>query len=210
MTRKRPYLFLFLVGGWLLATLACNAPLGGATIPAPPTLVTPSSSTPLTPSSPSPDTIPATGAPLDTVAPDVLPTFTPIVSTGTTLAEPSLEATSSTSVAVTPLATTAIPDTTTVTVPVPQGILSFTYTISWSISEQNPFIAVALVTMNAQGGNGVYTYYRDDLQQDGPVFTYQWATCRDNPGSLRVDSGDGQSVRFNYYEIPPCPQTPSP
>ncbi len=201
MTTKRPFSLLFVVGVWLLLTLACNAPLGGATIPAAPTLVTPSQTTP------APDSAPATGVPLETLAPDVLPTFTPIISgEGTVAAAPSLEATALTPIAVTPLATVS-PSTTT-TPPVQQGILSFTYTISWSISEQNPFLAVAFVTMNAQGGDGVYTYYHDDLRQDGSVFTYQWATCRGNPGSLRVDSGDGQSVRTDYFETPPCPQTP--
>lgn len=205
MTSKRHFSLFLVVGVWLLATLACNAPLGGATVPAPPTLVTLSATT-LSPASPG--TALATGAPLDTIAPGVLPTFTPITSGGTPPAEPSLQATSLTPVVVTSSTTTPAPGTTTA--PAPQGILSFTYTISWSISEQNPFIAVASVTMNAQGGDGVYTYYRDDLKQDGSVFSYQWATCRGNPGSLRVDSGDGQSVRYDYYETPPCPQTPSP
>jgi hypothetical protein len=47
------------------------------------------------------------------------------------------------------------------------------------------------------------------MEVDGPVFEYEWSTCRGNPGSLRVDSSDGQSVLKNYFENPPCP-TPTP
>jgi hypothetical protein len=73
----------------------------------------------------------------------------------------------------------------------------------------NPYLAIAHVTLTAQGGTGVYAFYRDDLPLQGPVFDYQWASCRGNPGSFRVDDSSGQSARLNYFEQPPCP-TPTP
>lgn len=180
---------------WLLTILACNAPVRQATIPAPPTLITtPAATVTLA-------TEPSAAAPTPT-SNAVLPTFTPV---GT----PNLNITLAGS---TPAPTVTLAGTPgeTGTPPPSQGDLSFTYQITWSISEQNPYLAVAQVTMQAQGGNGQYTYYHDDIRQDGPAFMYQWATCRGNPGSLRVDSSDGQSVRVNYFETPPCPPTPVP
>ncbi|MBP8001417.1 MAG: hypothetical protein KA314_17755 [Chloroflexi bacterium] len=181
---------------WLCTTLACNAPVGQSTIPVRPTLI-PSQATTL----PTNELTPASTLPLLTPNPGALPTFTPIVESGTTPSQPTLAG-------FTPAPTVTIPGAATseTLTPLPQsGSLSFTYSLEWTISTENPFIAIALVTITAQGGDGHYTYYHDDLIQSGPVFTYEWAVCRDNPGSVRVDSGDGQSSRINYFEIPPCP-----
>lgn len=91
------------------------------------------------------------------------------------------------------------------------GPLTFSHNITWRLKDAAAKIAIATVTINAKGGDGDYTYYRDDLPVDGPVFEYEWATCRGNPGSLRVDSGDGQTRRIEYFENPPCPTaTPTP
>ena len=85
------------------------------------------------------------------------------------------------------------------------GPLSFTYHISWRLKDASAKMAIATVIIDAKGGSGVYTYYRDDLEVDGPVFEYEWSTCSGNPGSLRVDSTDGQTARVEYFENPPCP-----
>lgn len=85
------------------------------------------------------------------------------------------------------------------------GLLTFDYTIDWRVDPNNEAVALARVTIEVSGGNGDYVYFHDELPVDGPVFEYRWATCRDNPGSLRVNSADGQTVRTNYFETPPCP-----
>jgi hypothetical protein len=97
------------------------------------------------------------------------------------------------------------------TAPPPGDIeeISFTYEITWQLKENDPAFSIATVVIHADGGDLPYTYYRDDIEVDGPVFRYEWATCKANPGSLRVDSADGQSVREDYFENPPCP-TPTP
>ncbi len=105
----------------------------------------------------------------------------------------------------TPTETATAPSQSTPTEEAEVGPLSFTYTIEWEVTS-DPAFAIATVTIVATGGSGGYQYFRDDLPVDGPIFQYQWATCRANPGSLRVDSADGQSVRTNYFETPPCPE----
>lgn len=194
---------------WLALVLACNAPLEPEpTLPAPQLVTqTPGGAT-LPPADsgtaapPSPDA--EGGATIAVTAP--LPTFTPIQATpsattsgdaGPTLA-PTVTLPSAGPTATRPPAATGAVS----------GPLSFTYTIDWRLSPDNPYQAIAYVVIYASGGDGNYTYYRDDLPVAGPAFTYQWAACRGNPGSLRVDSA-GQSVRQNYFENPPCP-TPTP
>jgi len=192
---------------WLLVSLACNAPVGRQpTVEPPPTPGLTVTAVPIAPPA-DPSVAPAT-IPILTTAivpeepeatPALLPTFTPIA--GPTLAA-------------TPTATTASATTSPATPrpassPTSAGPLDFSYSISWQLTASNPFMAVARVTIQATGGSGVYTYYHDDILQSGATFQYNWAACQGNPGSLRVDSSDGQSVRKNYFETPPCP-TPTP
>jgi hypothetical protein len=89
------------------------------------------------------------------------------------------------------------------------GPLDFSYNVSWMLSPSDPQLAIATVTINATGGGGGYRYYRDDLEVEGPVFSYEWGICRANPGSFRVDSSDGQSKKVDFFLAPPCP-TPTP
>jgi hypothetical protein len=130
------------------------------------------------------------------------PTFTPI-------RQPTLAAT------LTPSATpsrrpTSTPRPGVTSTPVKTGgPLDFSYNIQWRFKDAAALVSIATVTINATGGSGVYAYFRDDLQVDGPVFEYEWASCHANPGSLRVDSSDGQSKRVDYFQNPPCP-TPTP
>ncbi|MFZ0544344.1 MAG: hypothetical protein WAM60_02830 [Candidatus Promineifilaceae bacterium] len=181
------------IGGFIglvaLMALACNAPIGGSNTPAPPPPATSAVTTPQPTQTPveSP-TVPAEETPV------VLPTFTPIQAT----------VPSGSTATVTATATETTPPA-TATETADSGPLSFTYTIQWEVSAGNPGVAIATVMINATGGGGGYHYFRDDLPVAGPVFTYEWATCRANPGSLRVDSADGQTVRTDYYENPPCP-----
>jgi hypothetical protein len=201
---------------WLLAALACNAPIAREPAPQPPLLPTATPTTmivssPLPPSEtpPAPATIPIlqTATPLQeeatgTAAP--LPTFTPI-------AQPTLAATKEPTNTATAAAQPATPRPTNTPTPASRGPLDFSYSIAWRLTAENPFMAVARVTIQATGGSGVYTYFHDDIQRSGPTFEYNWAACQGNPGSFRVDSSDGQSVRKSYFETAPCPTpTPSP
>ncbi|UCG22694.1 MAG: hypothetical protein JSW55_10960 [Chloroflexota bacterium] len=197
------------------AGLACNAPLAEdeAITVTPPD--SPESTEPVEPAATSdevtlaaPQTVPAS---LETeeageATPEALPTFTPIE-------PPTLAATLTASATLRPTATTR-PGGTPKPTPTPPDIggpLSFTYEISGRLKDASATQAIATVTIDAKGGSGEYTYFRDDLPVDGPVFEYEWATCSGNPGSLRVDSSDGQTARTEYFENPPCPtSTPTP
>ncbi len=88
--------------------------------------------------------------------------------------------------------------------------LTFVWEIGWELNEGNPGMATATITVTVAGGSGQYTYFHDDIVQDGPVFSYQWASCKPRPGSVRVDSSDGQSVKEDYFERSPCPATNTP
>lgn len=70
----------------------------------------------------------------------------------------------------------------------------------------------AEIAVWARGGDGWYTYYRDDLDhpiagptQGGLVYPISWRTCGGAPGTFIVRSGDGQEVRESYWvEAPHC------
>ena len=196
----------------LAAGLACNAPLAEdeaitETPTATPESIEPAAS-PEEATLAAPQTAPASvqteEAGMETTEP--IPTFTPI-------RQPTLAATLTLSPTPRPTAT-ARPGGTSRPTSTPSdagGPLSFTYNITWRLKDASATQAIATVTIDAKGGSGVYTYYRDDLRVDGPVFEYEWATCSGNPGSLRVDSTDGQTARTEYFENPPCPTaTPTP
>ena len=62
----------------------------------------------------------------------------------------------------------------------------------------------------AQGGDGWYTYYRDDIDhpiagptQGGVGYRISWRTCGGAPGTFIVRSGDGQEAREHYWVEPP-------
>jgi hypothetical protein len=200
------------VGLLAFLALACNAPIAGETPSPPPPATSAETAQPtITPTeSPTAESPTAETGPnlIVTVTPAVLPTFTPIQSTVSAGASPTL-ATAPTETrtpqAESQTSTPTQTQTSTPTKAADGGPLSFSYSIVWEVTG-NSDIAIATVTVMATGGGGDYEYFRDDLPVDGPVFQYEWATCRANPGSLRVDSADGQSVRTDYYETPPCPQ----
>jgi len=68
----------------------------------------------------------------------------------------------------------------------------------------------AEIAVWAQGGDGWYTYYRDDLDHQiagptkgGVVYQISWRTCGGAPGTFIVRSGDGQEARESYWVEPP-------
>jgi hypothetical protein len=194
--KRRVGWFIGLLG---IIALACNAPIGGET-PSPPPPATSAETTQPTPTTAESPTAEINSTIETEGVPTGLPTFTPIQATAPAGAT-----------ATTPATPTEISPSTPQPTPTEKadgGPLSFSYTITWQVSS-NPGFAIATVSIVATGGGGGYQYFRDDLPVSGPVFQYQWATCRANPGSLRVDSADGQSVRENYFETPPCPATPT-
>ncbi len=203
--RGRRYPSWLYIGLMLATALACNLPLRVNNAPPPPP------SRPPLPSQPAGELV-LTPAPAGTVADfstpeasstplSVLPTFTPIADS------PFLAPTATPRDA--GVATPALPNLpspTAETTPTPGiapgGPLALSYAIAWRVEDSQ---AIATVHLTASGGDGVYTYFHDEQVTAGPVFEYRWATCNANPGSFRVNSGDGQTVRVNYYETPPCP-----
>lgn len=215
---KRALLMVFLLMG---AALACNAPTReDATTPVEES-ETPERETPA-PEGPEEETTavsPATVGPRITATEAVtaeettLPTFTPID------VAPTLKVTPTSSRTPIPRATNTLrPQSTNQATDTPDGLagpLTFDYNITWQLKDPVSMIATATVTIRARGGGGGYRYFRDQIEVDGPVFTYEWTTCSGNPGSLRVDSADGQSLKVDYFVHPwptgplPCP-TPTP
>ena len=68
----------------------------------------------------------------------------------------------------------------------------------------------AQISIWAKGGDGQYTYYRDDLTQyiggptgEGMVVHLSWRTCGGAPGTFIVRSGDGQEARTPFWVEPP-------
>ena len=214
MSQKRAGLrrFGILVALLIGAGLACNAPVAKKVVPDPPT-ASPTSqdqpsptASPVLPTLSSPQTVPASIQTEEAreESDKVVPTFTPIE-------QPTLAASLTPSVTPSRRPTLTPRPALTATAANIGGPLTFDYRISWRVEDPSARTAIATVIIDAAGGSGVYTYYRDDLEVDGPVFEYEWATCSGNPGSLRVDSTDGQTARVEYFETPPCPtMTPTP
>jgi hypothetical protein len=196
--------FLILITGLILAGLACNAPIGTEDeVPTPPTGTTSPTSAPAgtaTEADATDTAVPGEPTTLPTftrIQPTLAPTVTPRAS-GTIQATPTTAATLTAGPAASPTVAAS-----------PDQPLSFTYSISWRLDPANPMVAIASVVITAQGGGGGYAFFHDDLPVAGPAFEYIWAACTANPGSLRVDSAGGQSVKVDYFEQAPCP-TPTP
>ena len=171
----------------LLPILACNAPF----LTPPPTI------------QPAPTFAPIRVEPLR----DGSPTPTKTTAEQSTN-NPSATFTPRTTTAITPTAvetTTAPPTETATATIVTEGPLSFTYRVDWRLNPNNGGQAFASVTITAIGGGGNYQYFRDEQPVSGPVFEYLWGSCAGNPGSFRVTSADGQTVKSDYFEHPPCP-----
>lgn len=95
----------------------------------------------------------------------------------------------------TPLAETASEET-----------LRLTYEIEWRVDPTDPGYVLAAVRLAATGGDGIYTFFRDETVTNSAYFSYRWGSCKDNSGTFRVESADGQSTTVQYFEQPPCPE----
>ncbi|HSM54805.1 MAG TPA: hypothetical protein VK879_01520 [Candidatus Sulfomarinibacteraceae bacterium] len=148
-----------------------------------------------------------TGAGTATATPTAATTTTGTpTASATTTATGTATGTSTATATVTPTGT-ATPTPTPATGPteVPgYPPLTFSVSVNWRLDPANELYAIADVVVSAQGGDGNYTYFRDDILQAGPIFSYYWRRCSNNPVSFRVDSGDGQSVRAERAEFAPC------
>jgi hypothetical protein len=196
----------------IAAGLACNMPGSGATDTPTATVTSSPTVEQVQPTLGLPETVPAvfSTATAEALTQTPLPSFTPIQ-------PPTLAPTLTPSIAPTRRPSSGNGGAATNT-PEPtdlpdedQGPLSFSYHIEWRLQDASAKQAIATVTINAQGGGGGYTYFRDEIQVDGPVFEYTWATCAGNPGSFRVTAADGQTLKMDYFSNPPCPTfTPTP
>lgn len=196
----------------IAAGLACNAPGNGATEPPMATITASPTIEQIQSTLGAPETLPAilSSATAEAMTQTPLPSFTPIQppTLAPTLAPSNTPIKKPTSgnggtVTKTPTATDLPVES--------QGSLTFSYHIEWRLKDASAKQAIATVTINAKGGGGGYTYYRDELQVDGPNFEYVWSTCAGNPGSFRVTSADGQTLKVDYFSNPPCPTlTPTP
>ncbi|MGB1250060.1 MAG: hypothetical protein ACPG8W_05460 [Candidatus Promineifilaceae bacterium] len=186
--RKRGWMILLLV--WAGVLLACNLPLSPRAQPlVPPTLPAESAEVPVD------EEAGETGSAENTNTPS--PTTTLLPQSGS-----SNSGTIELAPTVTPRATPGGPDSATEGEDRP---LALEYEITWELNEENTAYAFATVNLSATGGDGEYSYFRDDRSTSGSQFVYRWGSCKANPGSFRVDSGDGQSVRVKYFEEAPCP-----
>lgn len=167
---------------WFVLMLACNIPLADPPTPlVPPTRAAeePGDATPLPAATATQAGAPTADAP--TPGPTSTGSFQP-AATATSRSTPD-------------------PDAPT---PTP-ALLQLSYRLTWTLDLTNQNFALATVELTATGGDGNYRFFRDDIPTGGANFVYRWGACRANPGSFRVESGDGQTARLNYYEQPPCP-----
>jgi hypothetical protein len=200
---------LILVCLLAVAALACNAPTKA------PETETPEVKTSDTPepdqeTPPAPETLPAAvdpeeGSAEDSSEDETKPTFTPIPA-------PTLKATL-TATNTRPPRPTSTPrparTSTPTGTPADAGPLSFEVYFEWRLKDATGKTAIARVVITPKGGGGGYTYFRDELPVDGPEFEYEWSTCGGNPISLRVTSADGQTLKKDFFQHPPCP-SPTP
>jgi hypothetical protein len=200
-----PLLFLCLLLIFMIGPDDNGNQTATPTVTATKELVVSPSPTATGPASPTASATPSptsTGSASPTPTPSVTssPTMTP---TGTTTSTPSPTQPVATA---TPTPSATSTQTVTPVVVTPHyGPLSFSVTVTWRLDPSNPSWAIATVVITATGGDGNYTYYRDDILQIGPRFQYYWRACQINPVTFRVDSGDGQSARIELPEHAPCP-----
>lgn len=157
--------------------------------------VTTTSTATLTPTSPAGTTVTATGTGTSTSTSTPTPTATATATpTPTNTPTPTPTPTS------TPTPTQMLPIQ-----PRTHPPLTISVSVNWRLDPADADSAIADVVISAEGGDGNYTYYRDDILQPGPTFSFYWRRCALNPVSFRVDSGDGQTARVGRAEVAPCP-----
>ena len=175
------FFFLLLLSGTILACNAISTAGRATAVPSAPQM---------TPSTGEATIIPPTASrPVERTP---LPTFTPILSTrsATAVFTPPATINATVTISFTPTLSST-------------GLLALNYELSWRLVDNQ---AEGVVALTASGGNGDYRFYHDDIEQAEATFTFRWSTCRNKPGSFRVDSTDGQTARIEYYEPSPCPE----
>jgi murein DD-endopeptidase MepM/ murein hydrolase activator NlpD len=116
--------------------------------------------------------------------------YVPFVAPTATQAEPS------------PTATTVPTDT---PVPSPLHVNGVTL-VSVQADSSRPNGAIATIYINVSGGNAPYTFYNDGAPQAGNPFPVLTECGGALLHTLRVLSGDGQTVDYPYYYSPVnCP-----
>ncbi len=69
--------------------------------------------------------------------------------------------------------------------------------------------AILVLKVIATGGSGGYRYYHDDIQQSGATFNIAGTCGKPFVHTIKVTSGDGQTVALPYLVPGVCP-TPTP
>lgn len=69
--------------------------------------------------------------------------------------------------------------------------------------------ATLVLKVNATGGGGGYRYYHDDVQQPNATFNIPGRCGKPFVHTIKVTSGDGQTVALPYHVNGVCP-TPTP
>ena len=69
--------------------------------------------------------------------------------------------------------------------------------------------ATLTLKVYATGGSGGYRYYHDDIQQPGATFNIAGTCGKPFVHTIKVTSGDGQTVAVPYHVSGVCP-TPTP
>jgi hypothetical protein len=66
-----------------------------------------------------------------------------------------------------------------------------------------------VLKVNATGGSGGYRYFHDDIQQAADTFNIAGVCGKPFVHTIKVISGDGQTVALPYHVSGVCP-TPTP
>jgi hypothetical protein len=69
--------------------------------------------------------------------------------------------------------------------------------------------ATLVLRVYAAGGSGGYRYYHDDIQQPNATFNIAGRCGKPFVHTIKVTSGDGQTVALPYHAGGVCP-TPTP
>jgi len=85
-------------------------------------------------------------------------------------------------------------------------------TVSYEVSEikrKSGDEATLVLKVYATGGSGGYRYYHDDIQQTSATFNIAGRCGKPFVHTIKVTSGDGQTVALPYHVSGVCP-TPTP
>ena len=86
--------------------------------------------------------------------------------------------------------------------------LNVTYQVI-EIKRTSDIQATLVLKVIATGGSGGYRYYHDDIQQPNATFNIAGTCGKPFVHTIKVISGDGQTVALPYHVSGVCP-TPTP